>query len=190
MTAQPDLGDYFVTKTAGPWLDRLAAWFIRWWTARRNKLGTWVESPVNHAGTYVGPTVDYPEGAIVEAARRVRYNSVNAYPDATWSTGRLPASLTPNAEQRAAIVASAKAMVGQKYNTVGLLAVGLDQPRVDGIDARAAWVTKLDHNHREFCSEAVAQQYDAAGDPLFGPRLADLIAPEDLEALLLPVPAA
>jgi hypothetical protein len=182
----PDLGDYFVTRTSGPLLDRLAAWFIRWWTARKNAQRVWKPSDVNHAGTYVGPTEEYPEGAIVEAVRRVRFNSVNAYPDAIWSTGRLPAHLTPTAEQRARIVESAKWMVGDRYNTVDLLAVGLAQPRAKHVvNSDTWWAKRLDHDHREICSQAVDQQYLDANIHLFDDgRLAGLVAPEDLADLL------
>ncbi len=185
---QPENGDYFVTKTGGPLLDRLAAWFIRWWTARKNAQRVWKSSDVNHAGTYVGPTDEYPEGAIVEAVRRVQYNSVNAYPDAVWSTGRLPEHLTPNDDQRKRIVSSAVLMVGDKYNTVDLLAVGLAQPRADGIvNDDTWWAKRLNRDGREICSQAVDQQYLDAGIHFFRDgRLAGLVAPQDLGALLEP----
>jgi hypothetical protein len=185
----PKPGDFFVTRTSGPLLDRLAAWFIRWWTARKNAQRVWKSSDVNHAGTFIGPTADYPEGAIVEAVRRVRYNSVNAYPDAKWSTGRLPEHLTPTDAQRQAIVHAAALMVGDRYNTIDILAVGLAQPRADGIvNSDTWWAKRLDHDGREICSQAVDQQYLNAGISLFNDgRLPGLIAPQDLEALLLPV---
>jgi hypothetical protein len=185
---QPSLGDYFVTRTSGPPLDRLAAWFIRWWTARRNSQRVWKSSDVNHAGTFVGPTMEFPEGAIVEAVRRVRFNSVNAYPDATWSTGRLPAHLTPNAEQRVRIASSARLMVGDRYNEVDLLAVGLAQPRAgDLVTSNTWWAKRLDHDSREICSQLVDQAYLDAGIHLFADgRLAGLVAPQDLEEILLP----
>ena len=181
-------GDYFITKTGGPLLDRLAAWFIRWWTARKNAERVWKSSDVNHAGTYVGPTAEYPEGAIVEALRRVRFSSVGSYPDAIWSTGRLPADLTPTDEQRALIVRSATLMVGDKYNTVDLLAVGLAQPRADGIvNDRTWWARRLNRDGREICSQAVDEQYLDAGIHLFKDgRLPGLVAPQDLDAILLP----
>jgi hypothetical protein len=183
----PRPGDFFVTRTSGPWLDRLAAWFIRWWTARKNLQRQWKSSDVNHAGTYVGPTDQYPEGAIVEALRRIRYSSVNSYPDAIWSTGRLPAHLTPTDEQREKIVHSATLMVGDRYNTVGLA-----QPRAGEIVTSSTWWAKrLNRDGRQICSQAVDQQYLDAGIQLFDDgRLAGLVAPEDLDEILLPAPAA
>lgn len=185
----PGLGDYFVTRTSGPLLDRIAAWFIRWWTARKNAQRVWKSSDVNHAGTFIGPTAEYPEGAIVEAVRRVRFNSVNAYPDAIWSTGRLPAHLTPSIEQRQRIVESAKWMVGDHYNTVDLLAVGLAQPRAKHVvNSDTWWAKRLNHDGREICSQAVDQQYLDAGIHLLDDgRLPGLCAPQDLEGILLPV---
>lgn len=187
-SVQPQIGDYFLTRTSGPLLDRLAAWFIRWWTARKNAQRVWQSSDINHAGTFVGPTGEYPEGAIVEAVRRVRYNSVNAYPDAIWSTGRLPAELTPSAAQRQQIVASAHLMVGDRYNTVDLLAVGLAQPRAGEIvTSRTWWAKRLNRDGRYICSQAVDQQYLDAGINLFEDgRLPGLVAPQDLEEILLP----
>lgn len=187
-TVEPQIGDYFVTRTSGPLLDRLTAWFIRWWTARRNKQRIWKPSDVNHAGTFVGPTDEYPEGAIVEALRRVRYSSVNSYPDATWSTGRLPEHLTPTGEQRQRIVQSAHLMVGDRYNTVDLLAVGLAQPRAGHIvDSDTWWAKRLNRDGREICSQAVDQQYLDARINLFDDgRLAGLVAPQDLKEILLP----
>lgn len=189
MTVEPKPGDFFVTRTRGPLLDQLAAWFIRWWTARKDLQRKWKSSDVNHAGTYIGPTADYPEGAIVEALRRVRYSSVNSYPDAIWSTGRLPAHLTPDDRQRRMIVASAEDMVGDRYNTLDLLAVGLAQPRAGQLVTSSTWWAKrLNRDGREICSQAVDQQYLDAGIHLFDDgRLAGLIAPQDLDEILLPV---
>lgn len=191
MSVQPEPGDYFVTRTAGPLRDRIAAWFIRYWTARRDLRRKWQPSDVNHAGTYIGPTPDYPEGAIVEAVRKVRYNSVSAYPDAIWSTGRLPAHLTPTPAQRLMIIASAEGMIGERYNTEDLLAVGLAQPRAGHlVDGDEKWVKRLSANNRKICSQAVDQQYLDASLHLFTDgRLPGLVAPQDLEELLLPAAA-
>lgn len=181
-------GDYFVTRTSGPWLDRLAAWFIRWWTARKNLQRIWKPSDVNHAAIYVGPTADFPEGAIVEALRRVKFSSVNSYPDAIWSTGRLPPHLTPTDEQRAQIVRSATLMVGDRYNTIDLLAVGLAQPRAGKcVTSSTWWAKRLNRDGREICSQLVDQAYLDAGIELFTDgRLPGLVAPQDLEEILLP----
>lgn len=188
----PDIGDYFVTRTRGPLLDRFAAWFIRWWTARKNGQRVWKSSDVNHSGIYVGPTADYPEGAIVEALRRVRYSSINAYPDAIWSTGRLPAHLTPTDKQRRMIAACAEAMVGDRYNVLDLLAVGLAQPRAHHLVTDDTWWAKrLNHDGREICSQLTDKAYLESGIHLFEDgRLAGLVAPQDLDEILLPVPVA
>src|SRR6185437_13794207 len=84
MADLPQLGDFFVTATRGPLLDRTAAKIIDWATATRDGEGNWLKAKVNHAGLYVGPTRQFPEGAILEALRRVRYSSILSYPGAIW----------------------------------------------------------------------------------------------------------
>ena len=77
-------------------------------------------------------------------------------------------------------------MVGDRYNTADLLAVGLAQPRADEIvTSNTWWVKRLDHDGREVCSQLVDQAYLDAGIHLFDDgRLPGLVAPEDLADLL------
>lgn len=178
VSSMPDPGDYFCTATSGIWYDRLFAWVIRFVTA----------SKVNHAGLYVGPTDDYPEGAIIEAAGKVRYNSVYAYRDAIWSTGRLPSALTPTPTQRTAIVAAAVAMIGNGYNWVDLPLIGFAQRRLGGwLKGRGWFARRISNDGREICSQVIDVCYNAAGIQLFLKRLPGLVSPGDLDNLLLPV---
>lgn len=190
MPELPAIGDFFVTATRGPLLDRIDAKVIDWVTARRDGTGRWQDAKVNHAGVYVGPTRQYPEGAIVEAVRRVRYSSVLTYPDATWSTGRLPIYLTPNTTQRAKIVEYACSHIGDKYNFFDLLAVGLAQERLGHhVNGDEWWVKRLSDDHRLICSQLVDAAWHFAGIELFHGRLPGLVTPNDLDGLLLPAPA-
>ena len=180
MTVEPEPGDYFVTKTAGPLLDRLAAWLIRWGTAQRVN-GGWVNAPVNHAGLYVG------NGVIVEAVGRVRYGSIDEYPDAVWSTGRLPAELTPSAVQRKQIVSAAHNMIGRPYGWLDILAIGLAQKRTGAhVTSNTWWARRISSGKTLICSETVEEGYAQAGIQLCPGRLRGLVSPEDLDALLLP----
>lgn len=177
---EPLPGDFFTTKTAGPFMDRFAAWVIRWGTARRIN-GGWVDAPVNHAGLYVG------DGVIVEAVGKVRYGNIDEYPDAHWSTGRLPAALTPNDAQRKAIVDAAHAMVGRPYGWLDLLAIGLAQKRVGAhVTSDTWWARRLSSGRTLICSETVEVGYAAGQIQLCPGVLPGLVSPEDLDGLLLP----
>lgn len=191
MAELPDPGDFFVVKTRGPLRDRLSTSVIDWFTARHNGHGGWIDAPVNHAGLYVGPTRLHPEGAIVEAVGQVRYGSVLDYPDAIWSTGRLPDHLTPTALQRRTIVQSATSRVGDPYNFLDLLAIALAQDRVGhAVTGREWWVKRLSNDHREICSQLVDAAYHDAGIQLFPDgRLPGLVSPNDLNDLLRPATA-
>jgi cell wall-associated NlpC family hydrolase len=178
--AEPLPGDYLVTKTGGPWLDRLAAWLIRWGTARRIN-GGWVDAPINHAAVYVG------DGVIVEAVGKVRYGTIDEYPDATWSTGRLPAEPHPSPSQRKLIADAAHDMIGRPYGWLDILAIGLAQKRAGHIvTARTWWAKRLNSGRTLICSEIVEKAYMAAGITLVPGSLPGLVSPEDLDALLLP----
>ena len=170
--AEPLPGDYFVTATAGRLIDRIAARLIRWGT----------NSPVNHAGLYVG------NGTIVEAVGRVRYNDISAYPDAIWSTGRLPAHLTPDADQRKLIVNRAHDLIGRKYSWLDIVAIGLAQRRLGQVvDSRTWWARRVSNDGHLICSQAVDVEYQAGAIQFFQDRLAGLVSPQDLNGLLLPV---
>jgi hypothetical protein len=179
-TVTPLLGDFgLIASMQGPWWDRAFARIIDWDT----------ESSVHHAVGYVG---DGPDGDIIEAVRRVSYGHADTYDDIVWSTGRLPAHLTPNDGQRRLIVQALKDMLGDKYNSIDIVAIGVAQPRIDD-DRLAQWsakppwyVRRLDSDGREICSQAIAKAYAAAGISLIPGRPACLVSPGDLGSLLLP----
>lgn len=173
---EPTPGDFFVTATAGRLIDRIAAWLIRFGT----------NSNVNHAGLYIG------DGVIVEAVGKVRYNEITAYPDAIWSTGRLPAHLTPTAQQRQAIVNKAHDLIGTPYSWLDIIAIGLAQRRLGQVvNSRTWWARRVSADGRYICSQAVDVEYQAGGIEFFDDgRLPGLVSPEDLEELLLPESAA
>lgn len=177
---EPEPGDFFTTSTRGRWYDRFCAWVIKWFTARRIR-GGWVDAPVNHAGLLVAP------GVIVEAVGEVRYGTPDEYPDAAWSSGRLPAALTPTPEQRRLIVGAAHDMVGDGYNWPDLLAIGLAQDRARHVvTSRTWWAQRLSSEKTVICSELVARVYSRAGIVLIPGVIPGLISPEDLDALLTP----
>lgn len=188
-TVTPELlqrGDFFVTRTEGRWYDRMMAWAIRFDTAR-DENGHWVDAPVNHAGIYAG-VIDR-EPAIVEANGTVRLGSPSQYPNAVWSTGRLPSALTPTASQRSRIVTAALQMVGDKYNWLDILAIGLAQKRTgDLVDDDTWWARRLSWPGREICSQVVDKAYSQGGIQLYPGRLPGLVSPMDLYQLLTPAP--
>lgn len=184
MNVKPQPGDFgLVASMQGPWYDRAFARAIDWDT----------RSKVHHAFGYTGPG---PNGDIIEAVRRVSYGWSDAYDDVIWSTGRLPAHLTPNDDQRQEIVAALRDMLGDRYNLVDILAIGIAQPRIDPDrlaewDAKPPWyIRRLNDDHREICSQAVAKAYAAAGIELIPGRPACLVSPGDLLNVLLPAPVA
>lgn len=184
MNVKPQLGDFgLVASMQGPWLDRVFARVIDWDT----------RSPVHHAVGYTGLS---PSGDIIEAVRRVSYGWADGYDDVIWSTGRLPAHLTPDDDQRREIVQALKDMLGDHYNVVDILAIGVAQPRIDA-DRMAQWsahppwfIRRLNADGREICSSAIAKAYAAAGIELIPGRPACLVSPGDLFRLLLPASVA
>lgn len=169
---QPQPGDYFVTATKGRLIDRIAARAIQWGT----------DSPVNHAGIYTG------DGTIVEAVGEVRYGNVSEYPDAIWSTGRLPAVLVPTLEQRRKIINTAHNLIGTPYSWLDIIAIGLAQKRTGHlVTDRTWWARRISGDGHLICSQAVDQVYLAAGIHLFTDgRLEGLVSPGDLYDLLEP----
>lgn len=172
MSVEPVRGDFFVTATSGRLLDRIAARLIRWGT----------NSPYNHAGLYIG------DGVIVEAVGRVRYGNIAEYPDAAWSTGRLPARLTPTDAQRDQIVASARALIGTPYSWLDLVAIAFAQRRLGSlVNSNTWWAKRISANGHFICSQVVDACYGDAGIQLLDDgRLSGLVAPSDLAELLLP----
>jgi hypothetical protein len=190
MSVQPLPADFGVLATKGPLLDRAAARIIRWDTAAEDR-GHLCDSPVNHAILAAGS----PNGGtqIFEAVSRVRLDWAGAYDGdpITWSTGRLPAELTPSPAQRVEIVRAAQKMIGLRYNVLDLLAIGLAQKRTGGlVSSKTWWARRANDENKVICSELVVRAYRAAGIDLAPGRLAALVSPQDLYALLLPEAAA
>jgi hypothetical protein len=175
----PQLGDFGLVRSfEGPWYDRFFGHVIDWDT----------DSPYHHAVTYIGDT---PDGDIIEAVKRVSYGHADQYDDIVWSTGRLPAALTPTDEQRQLIVQAAIGMLDLHYNVLDILAIGLAQRRFGhAVDGDEWWVKRLSNDNRVICSQAVDLAYLKAGIHLFTDgergRLPGLVSPADLGSLLLP----
>lgn len=185
MNVRPLPADFgLIASMQGPWYDRAFARIIDWDT----------RSTVHHAVGYVGPDPQGQHGDIIEAVRRVSYGWADGYDDVIWSTGRLPEHLTPNDDQRQEIVAALRGMLGDGYNAVDILAIGIAQPRIDP-DRMARWsehppwyIRRLNDDKHEICSQVIAKAYAAAGIQLIPGRPACLVSPGDLLGVLLPAP--
>ena len=174
----PQPGDYFVTRTGG-WI----AAAIRWAT----------NSTVNHAGIYVGHVDGYRKPQLVEARPGgAGFRDADAYPEAIWSTDRLPAPLRPSDGQRAAICAAARQSLGTPYGFWDIVAIAFAQKRlgsrvsvVKALHDQPWWVRRICSSRTEICSQAVSLAYTTAGINLYDDgRLPSLISPGDLLALL------
>lgn len=176
MAIEPELGDWgLIREFQGPWYDRLFAEIIDWDT----------DSEFHHVVVNVG------DGRIVEAVRTVRIDFADQYDEIVWCTGRLPSPFVPTDAQRAQIVQAALAMVGDKYNVLDLLAIGLAQKRMGRVvDGDEWWVERLSKDHREICSQVAAMAWKGGGIDLFPGRLAGLVSPGDFGRILLPEIAA
>lgn len=153
------------TQTRASALDRFFERSIQWAT----------DSPVNHAFIYVGG------GRIVEAISRVSLSSAAKYSAVRWSTGRIPAIDTATDAQRGQVVSYAMSRVGERYNLLGLLAVGMYQRRAGHlIDGDEWWVRLLNADGMDFCSELVAKCWLAAGIDLCKSLLPVVTSPGDL----------
>lgn len=174
MAIEPELGDWgLIREFQGPWYDRLFAEIIDWDT----------DSEFHHVVVNVG------DGRIVEAVRTVRIDFADQYDEIVWCTGRLPSPFVPTDAQRAQIVQAALAMVGDKYNVLDLLAIGLAQKRMGRVvDGDEWWVKRLSKDHREICSQVADLAWKKAGIEMFPKRLPGLVSPGDLGRLLLPAP--
>lgn len=165
-------GDYGVVAThGGPWWQRITDAAIRYGTS----------SPVNHAVLYIG------DGQLVEARGNVHLSPASEYAGIIWSTGRL-GDLTPTSAQRQQITSAALSYVGESYNALDIVAIGLAQRRLGRlVDGDEWWVKRLSDNHRLICSQLVDAAYQAAGIHLFADgRLPGLVSPGDLLGLLQP----
>jgi hypothetical protein len=87
-------------------------------------------------------------------------------------------------------------MLGDHYNVVDILAIGIAQPRIDP-DRLAQWsehppwyIKRLNSDGREICSQAIAVAYAKAGIQLIPGRPACLVSPGDLNNILLPAQVA
>jgi hypothetical protein len=169
---QPQPGDFFVTATKGRLIDRIAARAIQWGT----------DSPVNHAGVYTG------DGTIVEAVGKVQYGSISEYPDAIWSTGRLPGRLVPTLAQRRLIVNEAHRLIDTPYSWLDIIAIGLAQKRLGAlVNSNTWWARRICGDGHLICSQLVDRTWLAGGIHLFADgRLPGLVSPADLNDLLEP----
>lgn len=184
----PRPGDFFTTPTTGKWYHKIFAWLIRWFTARKVpakrswrtlwRSYRWDYPKVNHAGLFIGPTDEFPEGAVIEAVGRVRISSVNDYPEAFWSKIEL------EDEWRTDIVNFAHYQVGKFYNWLGLVAVGLAQERFGRHLKDLShdwWVKKLSDGKKWFCSQLVDAAFNWSHVQLFvDGRPTGLVSPRDL----------
>jgi hypothetical protein len=175
MPVTPLLGDWgLIRQMQGPWYDRVFADLIDWDTG----------SEFHHVVVNIG------NGKIVEAVRTVRIDFADQYDEIVWCTGRLPKHLTPTPAQRTTIVGAALGMVGDKYNTVDILAIALAQKRLGrAVDGDEWWVKRLSADGRKICSQVADEAWKAAGLDMFPGRLPGLVSPGDMGRLLLPAAA-
>jgi hypothetical protein len=158
-------GDFGLTSIPGPvgWLIRLGQWLAG---------AGWAD--IEHAFVYVG------DGRIVEAAPGGAVETDLAeYSDRPirWSTGHF--ELTD--EQRAAIVAAARASIGTPYSAVDYLAIAAHRLRLP-LPGLRAYVKSSGHR---ICSQAVDAEYTAGGVHLFRDNRWDgYVMPASLDQLL------
>lgn len=160
----PELGDFGVVRTGG-WAGQL----IRWGT----------ESPVNHAFVYVGM------GEIVEMEPGgIQLSYASKYPDAIWSTGKIP--LTATQRETIAHFERARARKGVKYSFLGLAVIALAQRRFGSIVTSRDFLARaVSDDGQEFCSQEVDFAYASNGVQLFDDgRLPGLVSPGDLYNLI------
>lgn len=156
-------GDFAVVAYRRPGVfARLIAWATR--------------SRWTHAFTYLG------DGAIAEADpdgyRLGRLADYADTADLLWSTGAVALA----AEQRAAIVGEARALLGVPYSWVDIVALAL---------ASRGWTApallRRLHSHLHLiCSQAVVHEYTATGVDLFPGREHARVTPADLAHLIDP----
>lgn len=154
----PTPGDYFVVATNG-----FAARVIRWAT----------KSPVNHAGIYIGP-VGGGTPLIVEAdPHGARVNDVSTYGTAIWS------DLPLTDDERARIVAWAKASIGTKYNWIDIVCLALELVFRWKVPSAVLW--RVSSPKTLICSQLVDLAYRGAGVHLFSDgRPPGAVTPESL----------
>lgn len=133
----PPAGTYFVVKTRG-----LIPWIIR------RATGCWAD----HAGIFI----DH-EGGIVEAEPGgVRYGRIDEY-DGCRIAVNTGEDMT--VDQRRVVAATARDMVGERYNDLGIVDDGLES-----LGLRWRWLTRrAEADHEVICSQAVAIAGHKAG---------------------------
>jgi cell wall-associated NlpC family hydrolase len=147
MTPQP--GDYGLVRTKG-----FAAACIR--------LGT--RSPVNHAFIYTGGN------EIVEAQPDGALECQLHYKRVKWSNADL------DDDQRAKVVAAARAQIGMPYSWLDILVLTLNSVGWD-----MGWAhRRLNKKRQRVCSWLVAQAYQAAGLDFRWDRDPSSVTPADL----------
>jgi cell wall-associated NlpC family hydrolase len=167
MTTTPQVGDFFVVATHHRGLkNKIAENLIRWGT----------ESPVNHAGVYIGGNT------IVEAANKVQVSPIDAYPTAIWSTGHILLS----DQRRAGIKAAAISYIGEGYNWLDIAAIAMCQKRLPLYSPHEhGWaLRRLSNDGHLICSQLVSAAYTQAGVILCPDQLAGLVSPGDLYSVI------
>jgi hypothetical protein len=172
-------GDFFVARTKGIFARAICVA---------------CESTVNHAGVYVG------DGLIVEAEpgkAGARYNNVENYADALWSTHNLPDHLTPTDAQLAQIAKEAVGCLGTPYGLWTIVVIAFTQRALGRLInpakpyAQQPWwvrriIDRLASTHELICSQLVDLCYSRAAVHLFDDgRWEGFVSPEDLRALLI-----
>lgn len=163
----PEIGDFGVVNTG----NSFAARVIRWAT----------QSTVNHAFIYTHDHVGHDR--ILEAEPGgAGYANADKYPNAIWSTGKIP--LTD--DQRKIIVAAAFNCWGKPYNWLDILAIGLAQRRFGRIIGLKSWIAnRLSDDGTLICSQLVDYCYQMAGVELFKDgRPCGMVSPGDLLELI------
>lgn len=166
MSAPPPLpGDFFVTSVTGQvgFLISFGEWL------NGSRFGHW-----DHAGVYVGG------GQLVEAepggARLAGLDEYQGRPIA-WSTGHVALSV----EQRAAVVAAARARIGTPYSAADYFAIAAHRFHLP-VPWLRSYVASSKHL---ICSALVDKVYQDAGVHLFeDSRWDGYVTPADLADLI------
>jgi hypothetical protein len=151
--AQPQPGDYGVSHGGG-----MVGELIRHAT----------ESWAGHAFVYVG------DGLIIEAAPpATRVSPVSSHPDAVWNSAEPKTD-----DQRIAIVARARALLGCSYDYPAYIGFALE---VLKLRTAAQLAPEFKRDHWRVCSADVADEYGFAGiDLTAGLACPNLVSPADL----------
>lgn len=126
------------------------------------------ESWAGHAFVFIG------DGLIIEAAPpATRISPVGSHPDAVWNSAEPKTD-----DQRAAIVARARALLGTPYDYPAYIGFALE---VLKLRTAAQLAPEFQHDRWRVCSADVADEYGFAGiDLTEGLAVPNLVSPADL----------